>query len=192
MKFLRLSILLCFCSSAQAMPWFMHCYDYGCKTTQEIHFSDAQWNEIRAIFATEMDSSAEKQAIRRAVATMEKFSGEIAGTHRDVGGNITDEYIGQHDCIDESTNTFQYLAALEELDLLRQHRVALKQRRIVWFATHWTAAIAEIETGEEFAVDSWYLDNGEMPYIQPIADWRRKRDFPVAYNPELSEPHSPW
>ena len=116
---------------------------------------------------------------------MEKFSGEIAGTYRDVGGNIADEYIGQHDCIDESTNTFQYLAALEELNLLKSHRVIPKQRRIVWLGTHWTAAIAEIDTGNEFAVDSWYHDNGELPMIAPLTDWYRKRKFTAAYNPEL-------
>ena len=90
------------------------------------------------------------------------------------------------DCIDESTNTFQYLLALEQMNLLRWHRVDLKQRRIVWFATHWTATISEIDTDARFAVDSWYRDNGELPFIQPIADWRRKQDFPTAYNPELA------
>ena len=28
--------------------------------------------------------------------------------------------------------------------------------------------------------------SGEMPYIQPLADWLRKREFPVAFNPELA------
>ena len=116
------------------------------------------------------------------------FSGRLAGTDVDVGGNYPgyDDFVRQMDCIDESTNTFQYLSALEELDLLRWHRTGLKQRRIVWFATHWTATIAEVDSGQLFAVDSWYLDNGELPYLQPIADWRRKRDFPASYNPELA------
>ena len=192
MTILRLSLLLLLSPTLHAMPWFMHCYDFGCKSTREIHFSEAQWDEIRALFAARMSSFEEKQAIRRAVATMERFSGEIAGTYRDVGGNITDEYIGQHDCIDESTNTFQYLVALEQLGLLERHRVALKQYRMVWLGEHWTAAISEIDTGEAFAVDSWYRDNGELPFIQPLADWRRKRDFPTNYNPELVEPVSPW
>ena len=167
------------------MPWFMHCYDYGCKSSTEVRYSAKQWDEIRAIFSMQMTAFEEKQAIRRAVAVMERFSGEQTGTYRDVGGNIAEEYVGQHDCIDESTNTFQYLSALEELDLLKSHRVLPKQRRIVWLGTHWTAAIVEIESGEEFAVDSWYRDNGEMPLIAPLADWYKKRDFTAAYNPEL-------
>jgi hypothetical protein len=90
------------------------------------------------------------------------------------------------DCIDESTNTYQYLSALEELGLLKWHKVDLKQRRVVWLATHWTATIREIGSGRRYAVDSWYRDNGELPYIQPIEDWKRKLDFPVDYNPELA------
>jgi hypothetical protein len=37
---------------------------------------------------------------------------------------------------------------------------------------------------ERFAVDYWYRDNGEIPYIQPIPDWTKKRDFPDAFNTE--------
>ena len=135
-----------------------------------------------------MDLDQEKQVIRKAIALMENYSGQITGTSRDEGGNYSpgSDVIKQMDCIDESTNTFQYLAALEELNLLNWDRVEPKIRRMVWFADHWTAVISEVETGNKFAVDSWYRDNGELPYIQLLTDWKRKRDFPVDYNPELA------
>ena len=173
---------------AQAAPYFVQCYDFGCKTTRVLRFETAQWDQIRALFESGMvDSAAEKQAIRQAVAMMEGFSGELTDTRHDKGGNYPGSDIpGQMDCIDESTNTYQYLSALQELDLMKWHRVDLKQRRIVWFATHWTATIREIDSSQRFAVDSWYRDNGEMPYIQPIADWVNKHDFPDAFNPELA------
>lgn len=190
---LRIALLLSVCSPlsiipAQAAPYFVQCFDFGCKTTRELHFETIQWDQIRAIFATGIvDGASEKQAIRTAVAMMERFSGELTGTHRDRGGNYPGSNIpGQMDCIDESTNTYQYLSALQELELLKWHRVDLKQRRIVWFVTHWTATIREIDSNQRFAVDSWYGDNGEMPYIQPIDDWASKRDFPGALNPELA------
>ena len=172
---------------ANATPYFVQCYDFGCKTKRELRFDERQWGEIKTLFASGMvDSAAEKQAIRRAVAMMERMSGEQTDTHLDQGGNYPGSDIpGQMDCIDESTNTFQYLSALEELELLKWHRVDIKQRRIVWFATHWTASIREIGNNQLFAVDSWYRDNGEMPYIQPLADWSRKREFPISFNPEL-------
>ncbi len=172
---------------AAAAPYFVHCYDFRCKTTFEVHYSDAQWQHIRSIMEQgRHDAFTEKQAIRQAVAAMERYSGELAGTGLDKAGNYPGyDLPGQMDCIDESTNTFQYLAALDELGLMKWHRVAPKQRRMVWFVTHWTATVAEIGSGRRFAVDSWYRDNGEPPYIQPLDDWQRKRDFPPRYNPEL-------
>jgi hypothetical protein len=173
---------------AFAAPYFVQCYDFGCKTTREIHFDAAQWNEIKAVFADGIeDSAAEKQAIRRAVALMERITGQLTGTRLDKAGNYPGSDLpGQMDCIDESTNTYQYLSALQELGLLKWHRVDRKHRRIVWFTTHWTATIREIDSGRVFAVDSWYRDNGELPYLQPLADWSSKRDFPSDFNPELA------
>ena len=180
MMLLRCLLLMLLSSPALAMPYFVQCYDFGCKTTFEIHYSDADWQSVRAVFGDEVvDAASEKQAIRRAVALMERISGEHSGTHLDKGGNYPGSDIPrQMDCIDESTNTYQYLHALQQLELLRWHRVDLKQHRLVWFADHWTATIRELDSGDVFAVDSWYQDNGMLPYIQPIEDWRRKRDLP--------------
>ena len=190
---LRLLLLLSLSSTlltspATAAPYFVQCSDFGCKTKHELRFNEHQWDEIKALFTSGIvDSATEKQAIRRAVAMMERMSGEQSDTHLDQGGNYPGSDIpGQMDCIDESTNTFQYLSALEQLELLKWHRVDTKQRRIVWFATHWTASIREIDNNQLFAVDSWYRDNGEMPYIQPLADWSKKRDFSSRFNPELA------
>ena len=188
MHVLRILLLCLLSTPLGAVPEFVHCYDFGCKSTQVLRFSNAHWRQIGALFdQSEFSRNGEKQAIRHAIALMERISGELAGTHLDRAGNYQGFNLErQMDCIDESTNTFQYLQALEQMNLLKWHRVDPKQRRIVWFATHWTATISEIDTGARFAVDSWYRDNGEMPYIQPISDWQRKRDFPVAYNPELA------
>lgn len=188
MYLLRLTVLLLLSSPALASsPMFVQCYDFGCKNTREFSFGEHHWREIRQIFSTGIvDSDSEKQAIRRAIATMERISGELTGTHQDKGGNWPGYDIPrQMDCIDESTNTFQYLVALDDQGLLKWHRADRKYRRIVWFITHWTAAVVENDSGEIFAVDSWYLDNGEMPYIQPLADWRRERSFEADYNPEI-------
>ncbi len=190
MKAMRpaLLILMLYTAAVSAEPDFVHCFDFGCKSTREIAYSERHWRQVRAVFAEGInDREQEKQAIRRAIALMESISGEIAGTHLDKGGNYPGYDLAmQMDCIDESTNTYQYLHALERLQLLKWHRADLKQRRIVWFLTHWTATISEIDSGKRFAVDSWYRDNGEMPYIQPIEDWQKKRDWPAAFNPELA------
>ncbi len=165
---------------------FIHCYDFGCKSTRAISFSPAQWLQIRRIFTPAATSAAlEKQQIRHAIALMEDFAGQMTGTWQDRGGNYNGEDLAfQQDCIDESTNTYQYLMALQKRNLLHWHRVSEKQRRIRWFFTHWTATIEQIDNGKIYVVDSWYRDNGQPPYIQPLEDWRRKAEFPVSLNPD--------
>jgi hypothetical protein len=153
--------------------------DPACENQEELTFNYGGLDQ-------KLTGDQEKQAIRKAVALMENYSGQITGTSRDEGGNYSpgSDIIKQMDCIDESTNTFQYLSALEELDLLEWHTIEPKKRRMVWFATHWTAVISENTSSELFAVDSWYRDNGEPPYIQPLKDWQKKKSFPEQYNPD--------
>lgn len=167
-----------------AQTIFVHCYDFGCKSNKSIEFSPIQWRQVSALFIPTLSEADEKQSIRKAVALMEQFSGELTGTSLDVGGNYPGSSIpNQMDCIDESTNTFQYLYAIEKLNLLKWHKVGLKKRRIVWLVSHWTAVIEEISTKQKFAVDSWYRDNGYMPYIQRLENWQVKKDFIKKYNP---------
>jgi hypothetical protein len=172
-------------SNSWANESFVHCYDFGCKSNQLIDFSTVQWRQISALFTSTLNEADEKQSIRKAVALMEQFSGELTGTSLDVGGNYPGSDIpNQMDCIDESTNTFQYLYAIEKLNLLKWHTVGLKKRRIVWLVSHWTAVIEEISTKQKFAIDSWYRDNGQMPYIQLLGNWQAKKDFVKKYNPD--------
>lgn len=164
---------------------FVLCFDFGCKSTREISFNELQWKKVRQIFnPPALSPWLEKQKIRQAIALMEQMSGSIIGTSLDKGGNYSGEDLPyQQDCIDESTNTYQYLNALQHKNLLHWHQFAEKKRRIVWFATHWTAIIREKITNEYFAVDSWYRDNGEPPYIQKLKNWQRKSSFSELLNP---------
>ena len=173
--------------SLQAEPYFVHCYDFSCKSNQEVYYNQQQWAEIKQLFTTRaLSVDEEKQAIRKAVAMMESFSGEIVGTSLDKGGNYPGyDIIKQLDCIDESTNTFQYLSALEDLKLLKWHRVEPKKRRTRWLLfDHWTAVISEYTSGKKFAVDSWHRDNGEPPYIQLLKNWQVNKSFSALYNPD--------
>ena len=180
-----LLLLIVFGESSIAAPSFIHCYDFSCKSWQSVSYSPDQWRQIESMFSRQLNQFEEKQVIRRAVALMESFSGDITGTSLDKAGNYPGydiEY--QQDCIDESTNTFQYLHALEQHNLMKWHRVEPKKRRIVWLMSHWTAVISETNTGQKFAVDSWYRDNGEPPYLQKLEDWEDRQDFPELYNPD--------
>jgi hypothetical protein len=164
---------------------FVHCFNFGCKSTMRFSFSEQQWFYIQKFFARPALSAwLEKQQIRQAIALMEAFAGSITGTDGDLGGNYSGYDLDmQQDCIDESTNTSHYLQALHKRHLLLWHRPEQRIRRMVWLATHWTAVISETQTGKLFAVDSWYRDNGEPPYIQPLSEWKTKTAFSEALNP---------
>jgi hypothetical protein len=36
---------------------------------------------------------------------------------------------------------------------------------------HWSAVIRDRNTGKRYAVDSWFLDNGQLPFIQALDEW---------------------
>jgi hypothetical protein len=56
--------------------------------------------------------------------------------------------------------------------LLRFYGVEERQvRHPLIFNTHWTAVIINRSNGERFSVDSWFMDNGNPPEIQPLSDW---------------------
>jgi hypothetical protein len=96
-----------------------------------------QWGQVSALFTSTNNEAEEKQSLRKAIALMEQFSGELTGTSLDVGGNHPGSDIpNQMDYIDESTETFRYLYAIEQLSLLKWHTVGHKKRRIVWFVSH--------------------------------------------------------
>ncbi len=190
----RLALLLILLAAPYTLyagdPEILHCSDFGCKTRTPVTFSPSQWQRLSDIFARPALSAwLEKQQIRQAIALMEQFSGQITGTHLDRGGNYPGESLAhQMDCIDESTNTFQYLFALQQRQLLHWHRVEGKLRRRTWFIfAHWTAVIEQVNTAQKFAVDSWYENNGKPPYIQDINAWLKNRDFPTRLNPAFIE-----
>jgi hypothetical protein len=186
---LATSFLVCTSLQASLAAEFSLCSDFGCKTRTEASYSDPQWRQIERLFVRPALSPwLEKQRIRRAVALMEQFSGAINGSTQDIGGNYNgiDDLRHQMDCIDESTNTEQYLQALERRGLLHWHRVESRQQRsrLLIFA-HWSAVIHDLSNDRRYVVDSWYEDNGQPPYIQPLEAWTRARAFSPGLNPPL-------
>ncbi len=168
-------------ADAVAFKGLQVCYNLECSRRQFVWLSDQQWQSTRALFSPAATSAAEERAmIRRAIAQLEEFTGVLAGTSADRGGNVAGAGLpGQMDCIDESTNTTSYLSLLQQDGLLRWHELQERARRSKWVLdVHWTAVIRESVSGQRWAVDSWFLDNGEPPYIQRLEDCFDKEDFP--------------
>jgi len=159
------------------LPEFTICYNYSCNRTARVRPAAWEWQTVVNQFKPPAHSAAEeRQMIRRAIAVLEYIAGTQTPTFRDRGRNpIIDDWPGQMDCIDESTNTARYLELLQAQGLLRWHTVVGRAYRAPYlFDPHWAGQIVERETLDHYVVDSWHLDNGELPYIQALNEWLRK------------------
>jgi len=154
---------------------FNICHDYGCASLTLVKLSEEQWQQVRAVFAPPAATPAEeRERIRRAIGLLETIVGPMTGTAHDKGGTWPGfGQPGQMDCIDESTNTTIYLTMLQKYGLLRWHNVADRATRWSLFRwPHTTAVIEERAGGREWAVDSWFLDNGKPPFVLPLDTWK--------------------
>jgi hypothetical protein len=155
---------------------FNICYDNGCASLAQAALSAEQWQRVVAAFVAPVDTAAEeRERIRTAIALFETMVGPMTGTAGDKGGNLEGFGLpGQMDCIDESTNTTIYLRMLQKYGLLRWHKVADRATRWSLFSwPHTTAVIEELDSGARWVVDSWFLDNGEPPFVLPLDAWRK-------------------
>jgi len=165
------------------------CLDYGCDYTRSTDIRAHEWRRVEEILSGADSADAERMALAEAIGLLEQIVGRKVGTAEDAPGNASPDtrIIGQLDCIAESINTERYLHLLASGELLRHHRVVGREVRHRWvFATHWTAVIEELDSGERFAVDSWHRGNGEPAVIQRMSAWRRadRIDDPPSSSPE--------
>ena len=151
---------------------FTVCYGYSCREIATLALDPAQEKLLRGYFVPPApDAATERARLARAIAAMEHWVGARTGTDRDLGGTFPGlGRPGQMDCIDESTNTTTYLKLFATLGGLRYHTVEPRQSRgflpLSW--PHTSAVIRDLTTGQRYAVDSWFLDNGMPPYIVPL------------------------
>ena len=182
-----LSVLLILCCPtsgiADARPLEI-CINYHCKRTVPVILDQEDQAQLRALFWNVETPEQERHQLRLAIALLEDTVGRLTGTWRDLGKNAAGAgKHGQLDCIAESKNTTSYLKLMDQDGLLRWHRVLERTVRHPWILDfHWTAVIEDQTSGIRYAVDSWYLDNGQPPYIQKLDDWLVKRRFPQQTN----------
>lgn len=173
-KFLLLLLLLGASLVAQAVEEVPVCYNYDCAVIEVVEFDAEQMNAIRLLLAAADNAAAEREAISRAIGLFETYTGQQTPTWADKGGNIADDGVeGRMDCHDESSNTSTYLHLLERNGWLKFHRVLEPAFRVLYLVSlHWAAHIVEKNNGREFAVDSWFFDNGHPAVVLPLEDWK--------------------
>ncbi len=163
---------------------FSHCYNYGCQTKVKVSLPKSTQTKLKKHF-TPRPKTAEKerQKIATAIEIFEKDIGALTGTKNDKYGTFRlyqdDAKTTQHfqqDCIDESTNTTTYLGLLNEMGYLKFHQPAFPTSRQPFFGGgawwHQSATIKDIASGDRYAVDSWFRDNGHPAFIVPLKEWK--------------------
>jgi hypothetical protein len=154
------------------------CFHHGCESVKRIRLEGAAWEQLAQYFEPAAgDAAAEREQIRLAIARMEQIAGELAGTAHDRAGDLASfgTLEPQMDCIDESSNTTTYLTLFEQAGLLRWHSVEPRATRGYLFYggwPHYTAMIRDNQTGEQWVVDSWFRDNGELPDVVDLPTWK--------------------
>lgn len=156
---------------------FSHCRGYGCKYIDQVELNKKQWSKVEHAFRPRAKTAEKERAqIAKAIAIFEQEVGTLTGTNVDHYGTFKKLGTHQQDCVDESINTTIYLDLLLQRDLLKHHTIRPPEVRIPIINSgrwpHQTAAIVEIESGEAFAVDSWFHDNGFQAEIVPLKTWR--------------------
>ena len=154
------------------------CHGFGCRDRTQIVFAASDRMKMAQILrAGQASSAAERRAIAAAVAWFDRRVGPAAGTQHHVaraGLAQMSDPDSQFDCIDASRNTTSLLLLLDELHLLKHHRVEKPVARGYLLDGRWphaTAVVAELASQKQWAVDSWTHAAGERPDIMPLEQW---------------------
>jgi hypothetical protein len=157
------------------------CHDFGCAQRTPIGLSAGDLAALASLLAPGRASAdAERRAIAAAGAWFDRRVGPAAGTTRRVAratGIGGQGHVGQMDCIDTSRNSTSLLLILEQLHLLRHHKVEAPEARgylLDGRGPHATAVLTDIHTGRKWAVDSWTRKYGERPDIMPLDVWMQQ------------------
>ncbi len=157
--------------TAAAQEAFPVCYNYDCRVQAEVSLSAAQLDRLSVLFAPVSTPPQERRAISRAMGLLAGFAAEQTPIWADRGGNYDDDGVdGRMDCIDHSINAAEYLSLFRRRGWLKFHTDLGRVRRGFIFV-HWAARLRETHTGEEYAVDSWFFDNGHPAAVLPLRNW---------------------
>lgn len=155
---------------------FNYCYGHGCKYVARTTLTAGEWREIQRLFdPPSSNAMEERERLGAAVGLFETYVGAKLGTDADRGGTFEGfGRDGQLDCVDEATNTTSLLRMAEHDKLLKWHSVKAPVSRGISLSRwpHSTAAIVELKTEREYAVDSWFLDNGGDASVVMLEVWK--------------------
>jgi hypothetical protein len=155
------------------------CHGYGCARRVALSVDEAWLAHAGALLkAGRASPEAERRALREVIRGYTAYLAASFGAPPDAPRSppqMSGEP-GQMDCLDETANTTSLLLVLQGHGLLAYHEVERPESR-GWFLDgrypHFTAIIAEKQTGREWAVDPWAKPPGQYPEILPLSEWRQ-------------------
>ena len=169
-----------------SLSQFEVCHSGGCAESNQLSIDDAEWRAVVQIFSAKATNAADERIqISKAIGEVERIVGAKNGTSTDLAGTFdSGNTPGQLDCNDEAINTTTYMRLLKANGLVQLHEIEDTRTRNFFFTgwPHSTAVIRDIKTGERYAVDSWFYDNGHAATIVPFATWKanyQPEDSPV-------------
>ena len=154
------------------------CHGFGCAYRTPILLRNADMAQIKKLFgpAAVKSAEAERKALATTMAWFERRVAAEAGTAtakaRAGLGHAGDP--SQFDCLDKTSNTVTVLVIVAEMGLLRHHVIDAPESRgfLIGGLPHTTAVVRERKSGQKWAVDGWTHDNGELPDVLPLEQWR--------------------
>lgn len=151
---------------------FPVCSNHGCRNITVFNNFHKPWQIVSELYSKQIISSAEDEwvFIKNAISAMEQLTEPLIKGRPDKARNQFFVRNGQMDCVDESHNTRTYLKLLETHGFMHYHAIGeLELRRL----PHYTATIVEKQSGQVYAVDAWFHDNGVLPEIVDIERWQQ-------------------
>ncbi len=156
------------------------CSGGGCAIVNQVSITHDEWSEVLNLFAKSKDSNLseaafERKKIAEAIGLLETILGVKTGAYADRAGTFNNsDYTGQMDCNDEAINTTTYIHLMLHYGLITLHESEDIRTRKFFFSgwPHSTAVIHEKASKEQFAVDSWFYDNGIPAVIIPLKLWK--------------------
>jgi hypothetical protein len=155
---------------------FEICQGGGCVQSDVLSLTSAEWESVIRLFTPlPLTADAERAAIAQAIGVLEDMVGTKIGTAADRAGTPNNrDYQHQQDCNDEAINSTTYMRLMQQDGLIQFHQI-LDTRTRKFFLTGWphsAAVIKEQDSNAEYAVDSWFYDNGYPATIVPMGQWK--------------------
>ncbi|MFW5432720.1 MAG: hypothetical protein ACKE5M_04330 [Methylophilaceae bacterium] len=155
---------------------FEICQSGGCAKVSPLILNRSDWHPIDTLFLQPtLSAEQERGKISEAIGIFENIVGHKVDTFSDRAGTFgNSDYSGQQDCNDEAINTTTYMRMLKQAGYIQFHEIEDMRTRNFFFDgwPHTTAVIHEVDTGERYAVDSWFYDNGHAATIIPFQVWK--------------------